>query len=275
MSSNNENHQALKNLSIIVHSCDSYFDSWNPFFFLFFKYWNDIPFPVYLCTETLEYSHTKVKTILPGKKEWSQRLIEALNAINTKYVLLLLDDYLLYKKVDSKRIIELMNVIEETTAACLRIFPAPPPDAPLSNKKGIGIINKGARYRVSTQATIWNTEILLSLLKPDETVWQFEEFGTMRSTNIAQPFLSVEADDINKNYPYTYIFTGIIRGRWTREAINLCKKENIQLDLNYRKAKPKWDPIFQSAYKLSPILIKHFLDFIYNRLVPSFIPKLK
>jgi hypothetical protein len=36
------------NLAVIVVSCDLYSDVWKPFFTLFFKYWNDCPFPVYL-----------------------------------------------------------------------------------------------------------------------------------------------------------------------------------------------------------------------------------
>jgi hypothetical protein len=41
------------NLSIVVSSCDSYSDLWNPFFTLLKKYWIGIEkYPIYLCTES-------------------------------------------------------------------------------------------------------------------------------------------------------------------------------------------------------------------------------
>ena len=40
--------------AVVVSSCDAYSDAWKPFFKLFFKYWSDCPFPIYLVTNTRE-----------------------------------------------------------------------------------------------------------------------------------------------------------------------------------------------------------------------------
>ena len=256
-----------KNLCVLISSCDNYSDTWEPFFTLFFKYWRALPFPVYLSSETRSYNHAEVKNILSGKnKEWSQRLMEALNKIESKYVLLLLEDYLLYQTVDTQRIYKLMQVIEETSAAYLRLIPAPEPDVSLPNHKGIGIINKGATYRVSTQAAIWNRDALLSLLVPNESVWQFEYEGTERSNNLPNLFLSLEKNKKNTPYPYPYIPTSIVRGKWTHNAVSLCRKENIKLDLNYRKMQTLQEHFGINTYFALPKPLQHLHDFILNKI---------
>lgn len=262
--------------SILIQSCDAYRDTWIPFFTLFFRYWNDINLPVFLCSESEKFNDTRVQTLLTGSgKTWSQMLLEALMRIETKYVILLLDDYLLYKKVENARIAELLRIADMKSAVCLRLFPEPGPDLPLQDCPGIGTIGENAAYRVSTQAAIWNRMDLISLLNPSESAWEFEYHSQQRSLSLRAPFLSVQKEANNPHYPYTYVFTGIVRGRWTREALRLCRKENITLDLTYRKTKPFWDPLFQSLYQLAPIFLRHVMDFVYSRLVPSFRPGIK
>ncbi len=40
-------------LAILVCSCDKYADVWEPFFKLFFKFWPDCPYPIYLLSNYL------------------------------------------------------------------------------------------------------------------------------------------------------------------------------------------------------------------------------
>ena len=53
--------------AVLVTSCDSYSDIWDPFFKLMDAYWQDIPYKVYLNTETVEfnkqYNHFSVNTL--------------------------------------------------------------------------------------------------------------------------------------------------------------------------------------------------------------------
>jgi hypothetical protein len=48
-------------LSILVNSCDSYDDLWEPYFSLFHVQWADCPYPVYLNTETKRYNRSDMK----------------------------------------------------------------------------------------------------------------------------------------------------------------------------------------------------------------------
>ena len=46
---NNNDKNYIKNkFAILIVSCDKYSDLWDPFFKLFFKFWPDCPFNIYL-----------------------------------------------------------------------------------------------------------------------------------------------------------------------------------------------------------------------------------
>ncbi len=63
---------SAKMVAVLVTSCDKYQDLWEPFFTLFFRYWQDCPYPVYLGTNHLKYDHERVKTIAVGDEtDWS------------------------------------------------------------------------------------------------------------------------------------------------------------------------------------------------------------
>lgn len=219
-------------LAVIVVSCDLYSDVWSPFFTLFFKYWNDCPFPVYLTSNFLQYPDLRVKTInLENDENWSSSLKKALKKINENYVILILEDFLITHYVDTEQIEELWQYMMEKNAACLRIFPCPGPDKICKDNPNVGVIVKGAPYRSSTMVAIWDKEILLTLLQNGETAWEFELKGTKRTNNLDSPFLSV----INSNDPpIQYICTAIMRGKWMPELPDFFKKEGIHIDFNQR-----------------------------------------
>lgn len=77
------------NCAVLVNSCDKYAEAWYPFFALFKKYWSDCPYPVYLNTETKAYSEQEVQTLNSNKTSWGSRLCDALNRIDSEYVILL------------------------------------------------------------------------------------------------------------------------------------------------------------------------------------------
>ena len=219
-------------LAVIVVSCDLYSDIWIPFFTLFFKYWNDCPFPVYLTSNFLQYPDFRVKTInLENDENWSSSLKKALKKINENYVILILEDFLITHYVDTGQIKELWQYMREKNAACLRLFPCPGPDKTCKDNPNVGAIVKGASYRSSTMVAIWDKEILLTLLQNGETAWEFELKGTKRTNNLDRPFLSVIISD---DPPIQYICTAITRGKWMPEVPDFFKNEGIHIDFSQR-----------------------------------------
>jgi hypothetical protein len=152
-------------VAVVVSSCDKFSDLWEPFFTLFWRYWPDCPFPVYLISNSAVCWHERVSKMPVGQdRQWASNIRYVLGQLPQKYFIYLQEDYLLRKRVDAKRINELIDYMDRVGAGYLRLFPTTGPDRVLDRQLGVGVIEPGAPYRVSLQAAIWCRETLEGLL---------------------------------------------------------------------------------------------------------------
>ena len=218
----------MNDLSILVSSCDPYQDVWEVFIKLFFRYWPDCPYQVYFLTNHLLVSDSRIRTIAVGEDiDWSTNCRVALKQLSAPYVLFMMEDCPPRSPVDSALVGALLYYLRSRGGACLRVYPAPPPDSPCQDFSLIGEISKGRRYRTSTQAAIWDRKILLSLLQDGETGSDFEMHGSLRSDELDEPFLGV--------WKPAFVTMDLVRGGvWLREAMDILRREGIQPDLTKR-----------------------------------------
>ncbi|MDO9000762.1 MAG: hypothetical protein Q7W45_13420 [Bacteroidota bacterium] len=263
-----------KNTAILVLSCDKYADAWRPFFLFFEKYWGDCPFPIYLGTNEKEFKFNNVKQIFSHKNTtWSDELQIILKQIPEKNIILILEDYFIYKQVNTETIIKLLEIMESENAAYLKLAAFPKkydklwPHNALTRHPNIGEIEKESQYRVCLQTAIWNKEILLNLLNPAENPWQFEIEASKRSNLLDNPILCVMADPNQQSVhgPIQYYCTALTAGKWMRGAVKLCKKENIALDLSQRLVETRYEELRRKLYISLPIGIRKVVDFLGNK----------
>jgi hypothetical protein len=195
--------------SVLVTSCDAYFDLWEPFFNLFWENWPDCPYPVFLSTNHREFQHPRVMTLRAGReRNWTNQLRCQLERLDTPYVLMSLEDFFLRRPVSTIKVQECLHALSTLHGHMLRLVCRPGPDRPVSGHPGIGSIDPGAPYRVSTQAAIWNRQSLLTLLREDESIWDFEIRGSDRSREYITGFYGVRRNVL------TYGHHVIERGKW-------------------------------------------------------------
>ena len=103
-------------------------------------------------------------------------------------------------------------------------------------------ISKGADYRLSLQAAVWDKQTLLELLREGESAWELELNGTKRTNDLGAPFLSVIGDS-----SIPYFCTGIVKGKWVKEAVKLYETEGIEVDLTARSVQTPVDRLLRSA----------------------------
>ena len=226
-------------LAVVVSSCDAFADVWEPFFTLFFRYWPDCPYPVFLIANERRFDHPRVTTLCVGPdRGWAANLRHALQRVPGTHLLYLQEDYLLRRPVDTRRMATLFEQAVAAGAACLRLYPTPGPDQPNpGGPPGIGSIGADAPYRVSLQAAIWERRTLEALLVEGESGWHMETLGSARSRALAAPFLSVERhlrDDGELDVAIPYVCTAVVKGKWIPAAVALCRAEGIPLDLGRR-----------------------------------------
>lgn len=233
------------NLTILVNTSDGFEDCWQPFFFLFKKNWTYCKYPILLNTEFKDYSFEDLEikaskcheNYTDRKLTWSECLINALNQIESPLILYFQEDYFLDKIVDVDFVEKMVNLMINkpeikriglvTTDSLGELYPCEFPE--------LNIISVKAKYRISTQVAIWRKDTLLSYLKPEENGWMFEIFGTWRSRKKSEVFLTLNRNLFNNsNKIFSYLHTGIIKGKWHPEIPQLFRENNINLDLSKR-----------------------------------------
>lgn len=229
------------NCSIVISSFDGYSDAWRPFFELFWRYWPDCPYPIYLIANNLAWPDERVRTIkIPNDQGWGGNFIQAIKEIKADYIIYLQEDYFLKSKVNSGYIESILKFTADEGAVCMRLFPCPGPDLPYKGNSEIGAISKDAPYRISLQAAIWESNSFLELIRPEWSGWDMEIRGTIESSKKNQLFLGMKRE---APLALDYFCTAILKGKWLPGAIELCEKEGVEIDLSRRPVLSAFDKI--------------------------------
>jgi hypothetical protein len=178
----------IKKFSILIPSTDKYSELWEPNFTLLFKNWpellkQDQQVPMYLISNSKDSPHSRVQAFKVGKeKSWSDNLLMLLDQIDSQYVLIWLDDYILTQPVNRDRLANIIDFMDVNHAAYIELIINPSlHDGTAIAHEGLMLRDKFGAYRTSLQACIWRKEALKWLLKSGESAWDFEIKGTLRS----------------------------------------------------------------------------------------------
>ena len=233
---------SASDLAILVNSTDSFEDCWDPFFRLFKTFWPDYSGQIFLNTETKDYSFDglQIKVVKSGLTEgsWSECLAFAIEFMNVDQFLYLQEDYFLRDSVSQDSIFEIFSIFKSLNVDCLHLTDqcTTGPFSEFDGDDRFWLVDEGAPYRVSTQAAIWSSDSILSLLRPWETGWEFEHNATKRALRSAIQVICLRQDyyGVGKLELMPYIFTGVIKGKWNRAVETLFLEHGIDLDLRQR-----------------------------------------
>lgn len=235
----------MGDIAVVISSCDKYSDLWQPFFTLFFRYWSDCPFKIYLIANHLRYVDPRVTSITTGDdRDWSSSFRKAICDIQARYLIVLLEDYFLFSKVDTDKIVEYAQYMMAKNAAFLQLYSIFLHADPSDDHPEIGPRNKGALYRISTQPAIWDKQALDMLFQDGESIWEFETKGTVRSNSLDMLFLGLKLG-VKSPIP---VCNATYRGKLVRSVIRLCRGENVPIDLNARAHRSLKEELYYIAY---------------------------
>lgn len=215
-------------LAILVVSCDKYSDLWPPFFKLFRIFWPDCIYPIYLGSNNTIYPDDSIHMITIGDdSSWADNLKLMLDQVKEEYVLMLLEDFFLEKKVEGKYIEELFEYVKHNNVDCLRLAPTPPPSKTIDKKLGVGKIEYNAPYCISTQPAIWNKDKLESLLHEGYTAWDFEKRNSVDAANSGLKLCGTKKFYIKRH-------NGVERGKYYASTLKLLNANGIYVDEKLR-----------------------------------------
>ena len=212
---------------ILVMSCDKYSKYTNELFHhCIEKYWKNHPEVIY-CTETIVNPYYETLLIDYPVNKWTKRVEEALNKIESDIVLVCPDDTFIRSKVNYNTLKKLSTYIDDKLIA---INLEPPFDCTPCNEI-LSIRNPNGKWLTSFMPQLWNRKKLIELLQGKElNPRQAEKLGY--GTPYTYGIIATTNTDFNFGkkpsvYPYA-----IVEGKWSKEMIDFCKQENIEIDFS-------------------------------------------
>lgn len=224
-------------ITILVNTCDQYSDLWLMFYKALEEYWPDRQVEVVFNTENISSFgfDTQCCSIHNSESlEWGQRLRDVLASIDTTYVLMVCDDFILedYINVGAiEDIIDYMDGNEKISSFYLDKIDLESIGG--CKYDGFSLISPEAEYRLNTAPAIWKKSDLLLFTGGVDTPWAWEVFGTYRTQKFDKDFYQRDAASI-------YTFNGkkggaIYRGKWVAEVVvPKVEKYNLNIDFNLR-----------------------------------------
>jgi hypothetical protein len=183
---------------------------------------------MFLVSEAQGVRDPRVRPLCAGRGlAWSDVVRVTLGRLEHEFVLLMLDDFFLAGPVASSAVEAGRLELAVRGGAHFRLVPAPGPTARVPGARDFGEHLAGAPFRASLQAAFWRRRVLLDLLRPGESPWEFEERGSVRSAAIAAPFYASRRALV----PYV---DALRQGRWSRRGLRLCRREGLPVDLEAR-----------------------------------------
>lgn len=219
-----------KDCTVIINTCDAYEEAWEPFFFLFNRYWKDCPFEVCINTETKKYDKNGERTV-NATGSWTKRLERVLEQIDTPFVLCCLEDFYLQYDVRTDKIMKCLDVMKaEDSIGCIyfkRLYGYENDSIEYEEYQEVKPRqNDKNEYIFSCQVAIWRRDVLVKALSRfvNGTAWDFEVNGYEYNRDILNEyrFYSTRKSHWNELFedeifPYNAgrdIGTGIYKSRW-------------------------------------------------------------
>jgi hypothetical protein len=221
-------------LTILIIGFDPYCDVWPYFDHYFSKNWPNCPFPKFFISSVSTFSSScgiiNLKT--NGDLSVSGRINCGLQNIHTKWVLLLLEDYIMTR---GPTISEVSSLLSYISAGSFSFFQLQNINDERDGKHRMGIEDKNIRnvstrqknYRLNMQPSIWDYSLLKSLCatklaKP----WDFEvslcEGGENYKLGFSKKVGTIVDGPLH--------FVGFIeKGKYTLKARQMITQDNLPL----------------------------------------------
>lgn len=236
-----ENGKWQQKLTVLVNSCDSYADLWEPFFTLLHRYWPEVTCEIVLNTESRDFFFKGLNLRIAhcNSKDYGTRMLYALSTVRTEYTLLLLDDFFLREPVRQncfEQIIQWMdadkNIGYFNTDVTEAIF-----DYEVGKYPGYRRLPRGNRYTLNMQAAIWRTKVLKRYWRKGISPWDWEERCNVRTGNELKYkfYCALTPRDAFMEYGHKKGGWGVYHGKWYEEdVVPLFEKEKIEVDFSLR-----------------------------------------
>lgn len=242
MNSNlNEEGKPTSSLALFVMSCDAYTNIAQDFFRILLSKWDNCHIHAYLITENcdvnIEYGNTTI--IKTGEiLEWSDRCAYALNKVKENYVLFMLDDYFIGKKINQHEIDATVSIVEKEYIQYYQLEKYYRLNMKRHNEKKVKgieyveVIPENATHGMSLGPAIWETKYFLSLIADLHcSAWEVESkmisYVDYDSKKARENWATDTRNLLDRH-------EGIVQGKWFKRTIDFYASEGICIETKGR-----------------------------------------
>lgn len=174
----------MKDVTILVGTCDYYQATWSAFCHGINKYWIDRPWPIKATTNYLDFPCGEGLKI-GDDINWTKTVKLSLQKIDSPVVFWMLDDNWLTDFPDTVILEQFAQYIIDGKTDYIRLVNTKTVKSAgqTSFDDRLFIFSDDSKYRTSVCLSIWNRLVFIDLLKDVESAWDFEKFGPKRSRN--------------------------------------------------------------------------------------------
>lgn len=221
-------------MKIAVITCQKYFDLIPPFFGLFRRFWPDCPYPIALLSD----KPIAAADVPEGVDEVSihdgtwAKVLGHYAATQSQPLLMLQEDFWLNQTVNADLVAHGLEQLHRREAGSVRLYPCPGADTEYGDPY-FGLVERGTRYRISCQATIWRSDFLQSICSQTSWPWDFELRGTPYTATYSEREVLAFRREVQP-WPLEYICTVCCRNEWDPNAKLLAERYGIEVDWSRR-----------------------------------------
>ena len=257
--------------TLLLSSYDGGIDLWEGFFKSIKYQWKEFDLPIVINTESADYSFPEldIKIIkqydTKKKLPWSKRLMDALERIDSEFILLFLEDFWLDKPVKDAEFRKTIQYMKDNPdIATFSYYPCNPGENIRDEKfEGFELRPDKCTYKINCQASIWRTKRFMEFLRPHETPWELEVVGSVRAERYTDRFYTLKKEsELIFSYGDPDVGCLVHRGKWNKDVVEPLAKL-YELDIDYSKRGfEDWDEIYANAGDgtfVKPSLIKRLM----------------
>lgn len=180
-------------IDITVLTSDNYLDALKPFAYLFNKYWSDeqqvnivgFKTPTFVLPDNFRFISVGNQRDYP-LEQWSNALIKYLQSSESAHTIIMLEDYWITRPVNvtAVRILwdyaKQFNYVVRIDLTGDRLYAGGMQPYGYVDCVDLVKSDPASQYHMSLMTAIWNKDLMLKVLIPNETPWQVELEGTPR-----------------------------------------------------------------------------------------------
>lgn len=249
--------------SLVILSNYKYEDLWPISIHYLKNNWPEIYANTFIVTDNVKEKHLHdIKTIVVPTDSFSQRVFYALKEIESDFIVLILDDYFITKRINNEKIDVIVKFMDGNNVDYVRLF-----EIPKQKKKKmipnmeLYKLDLDTNYAINLQPGVWRKSSLSKISEEDMNPWQFEVY--MHKLSIDNNYICYAT--LGKELPFEH---GLLRGKFFRKTYRKVKKDGL-LKTNRKKLTLLEEAKYKTRFKLSLLIPKKTKSF-FKRILKKF-----